>query len=44
MKPHNLNKDQLAEIEELTFNKVKEDICRTYEEFIGNLPREEVDS
>ncbi|MCL7748452.1 spore germination protein GerPC [Halalkalibacter alkaliphilus] len=44
MKPHNLNQEQLAEIEELTFNKVKDDICRTYEEFVGNLPREEIDS
>jgi spore germination protein PC len=38
---NNLNKEQLAEVKEMTTNKVKEDIHKTYVEFIKNLPRKE---
>ncbi|WP_100407426.1 spore germination protein GerPC [Bacillus solitudinis] len=43
MKLHNLTPQQLAEIEEMTTNKVKEDIHKTYKNFIGNLPQKESD-
>ncbi|KHF39950.1 spore germination protein GerPC [Halalkalibacter okhensis] len=43
MKPDNLSPEQLAEVEDMAFDKVKIDIHRTYEEFVGKLPREEID-
>jgi spore germination protein PC len=36
-----LEQEQVAEIEEKIFNKVREDILKTYGEFIRNLPRKE---
>ncbi|WP_088105447.1 spore germination protein GerPC [Halalkalibacter urbisdiaboli] len=38
---NDLDKKKLAEVEEMTINKVKEDIHKTYDEFIKHLPRGE---
>ncbi|WP_332692664.1 spore germination protein GerPC [Halalkalibacter lacteus] len=39
-----LEQEQVAEVEEMTFNKVREDILKTYGEFVRNLPRKETNS
>ncbi|MGO4886738.1 spore germination protein GerPC [Anaerobacillus sp. MEB173] len=37
----NANQDQLNKIEKMTVKKVKEDINKTFDEFLRNLPRKE---
>ncbi|MFC0470360.1 spore germination protein GerPC [Halalkalibacter kiskunsagensis] len=38
---NSLEPAQVTEMEEKTFNKVREDILKTYDEFVRNLPRKE---
>jgi spore germination protein PC len=38
---NNLSQDDLERVNEMTINKVKEDIHKTYDEFLKHLPRKE---